>query len=98
MELKFKKNEFVYDCTLEKLSDMQNYVDPSWRKFGISNYWYKKITLKNDQIIYVLDKKTFEIGKGFNQIRPVKITIHKTGDITIKCNNIKDCVSVMICY
>lgn len=98
MELKLKKDEYSYYGALEKITDMQNYIDPMWKKLGISDYWYHKITLKNKQLIYVLDKHSYEYGKGWGQNPPTKLIRHKNGDLTIKFTNIKDSLSICILY
>ena len=56
----------------------------------IENFWYHKFVIKNnEQIIYVLDKKHYIVGKGWDQHPPVKITHHRNGNLTIKFNYIK---------
>ncbi len=98
MELLLKDGEFEYYGNLVKLSDMQNYVDPEWKKLGIDEYWYHQIRLKNKQEVYVLDKHHYECGKGLNQIPPTKLIKHRNKNITIKFNKMKVCVNVLILY
>lgn len=98
MELKLKKCEYNYTGGLVKLNDMQNYIDPNWKKLGIHEYWYHKITLHNNQILYVLDKHYYEIGKGWTQNPPTKLIKHKNGDLTIKFNNLKDSIEIAVLY
>lgn len=98
MELKLKKGEYTSNG-LEKLSDMQNYVDPSWKQTGLSEYWYHKFTLNNKQVIYVLDKEFYDHkSKLHNDIKPTKIIKHENGDLSILFRIMKDCVSVLILY
>lgn len=99
IELKLKKGEFVYDGALEKLNDMQNYVDPQWRALRISNFYYHKIELKGSkQIVYLLDKHHYTVGAGWNQNPPTKLIKHKNGDLTLKATNMKCCVGTIILY
>lgn len=89
MDLTIRKDEFI-EYGLVKLGNTQKYIDPKWKEMKIENFWYHKFVIKNnEQIIYVLDKKHYIVGKGWDQHPPVKITHHRNGNLTIKFNYIK---------
>ena len=52
----------------------------------------------NDQIIYILDKKHYYIGSGWEQHPPVKIVCHRNGDITINFTYIKSEIGDVYLY
>ena len=98
MEIKFKKDEFEY-CGLVKLGNLQKFIDPKWKDFGIENFWYHKFIIKNnEQIIYVLNKNHYYVASGWDQHPPVKFIRHRNGDITINFNHIKSEIGDVYLY